>query len=1010
MCCCWSGCRTRSGLGHPVLAVVRGSAVNQDGASNGLTAPNGPSQQRLIRRTMNNAGLTAADVDAVEAHGTGTTLGDPIEAQAIIATYGQGRSEDRPLWLGSLKSNIGHAQAAAGVASVIKTVMALQKGVLPKTLHVDEPTPQVDWSAGAVELLTQEREWPEVGRPRRAAVSSFGVSGTNAHVILEQASEASAQAVPVVEAPGGLVPLVVSGRGKAALRAQAQRLLSFLGQRPEQDLGEFGLGLAAGRAGLRDRAVVLAADRDEALAGLAAVARGESAASVHSGSVSPGRVGVLFSGQGSQRLGMGRGLYEAFPVYREAFDAVCAALDAELKAGSVRDVVFGEDAGALERTVFAQAGLFAVETALFRLVESWGVTPDVVGGHSIGEVTAAHVAGVLSLEDAAKLVAARGRLMDALPEGGAMVTVAASEEEVRPLLEPGVEIAAVNGPSSVVLSGDEYPVSKVAGELTERGRRTKRLAVSHAFHSARMEPMLAEFERIVQGLSFADPAIPLVSNVTGELADTQVLRSPAYWVRHVRSMVRFADGVRALGVYGVNTFLELGPDGTLSAMGRECLDDVAVAFVPALRREGDEPRALMTALARLHISGRPVDFRALFGAAAPLSLVSELPTYAFQQDKYWLVGAGRSAVGDVVSAGLTGVGHPLLGAVTEVPESGEVLFSSRLALMSHPWLADHEVAGTVLLPGAAFVDLALCAGRHVGLPALRELTIAASLPLPAGGAVEIQVSVQARDERGRRAFGIHSRPEPAAPADPWTTHATGELTAETGAAGPGGGTAWPPPGAEPLPIEDLYRRLDEEGYTYGPHFQALTAAWRDPASGTVYGEVRPPAALDTAGHTVHPAFLDAALHPLMLAGGAAGGEPGNPVHVPFAWTGVVVPADDPHPADGTAALVTLSAEDGGPVAIRITAEDGTPTLTVDGLVSRPLDPAALATGRRHDALFHLEWDPVPLPDAPTGGRCTVVTGHSPALAAGLLDVLRELGLPCDSVEDLDDLGLPRLRK
>ncbi|MFF4484641.1 type I polyketide synthase, partial [Streptomyces sp. NPDC001520] len=627
-------------LGHRVLAVVRGSAVNQDGASNGLTAPNGPSQQRVIRRALAVAGLVASDVDVVEAHGTGTALGDPIEAQAVLATYGQGR--DRPLLMGSLKSNIGHAQAAAGVAGVIKTVMAMRHGVAPRTLHVDEPSPQVDWSAGAVELLTEERVWPEVGRPRRAGVSAFGVSGTNAHVILEQPSDVPEPASPAPQLPGGLALLPVSARGEGALRAQAQRLLSFLDQRPDQDLGEFAVALGCGRAGLSDRAVVVAGDRGEALAGLGAVVRGESAVGVVSGSVVRGRLGVLFAGQGCQRVGMGRGLYEVFPVFRDAFDAVCDALDRELGAGgvsgSVRDVVFG-DGELLGRTVFAQAGLFAVEVGLFRLVESWGVVVDVVGGHSVGEVTAAHVAGVLSLEDAVVLVAARGRLMEALPEGGVMVAVGAGEGEVRSLLVPGVDIAAVNGPAAVVLSGDEEPVLRVAQELSGRGCRTRRLTVSHAFHSARMEPMLEEFREAIADVSFAAPVIPLVSNVTGALVDAEVVCAPEYWVEHVRSAVRFADGVRALADYGVSTYLELAPDAVLSATVGDCLPEESAeesVVVPSLRREGDEPRALLSAVAQLHVAGVRIDFGALLGGAVPPVHLPDLPTYAFQRAHYWL--------------------------------------------------------------------------------------------------------------------------------------------------------------------------------------------------------------------------------------------------------------------------------------------------------------------------------------------------------------------------------------
>ncbi|MFK0121588.1 type I polyketide synthase [Streptomyces sp. NPDC090994] len=625
-------------LGHRVLAVLRGSAVNQDGASNGLTAPNGPSQQRVIRRALAEAGLTPADIDAVEAHGTGTALGDPIEAQAILATYGQDR--ERPLLLGSLKSNIGHAQAAAGVAGVIKTVLALQHGILPRTLHVDAPTPQVDWSAGAVELLTEEREWPQADRPRRAGVSAFGVSGTNAHIVLEQAAETGEAPVTTARPDGALTLLPLSARGEEALRAQAQRLLSYLGQRPELDLTAVGGALAASRAGLPERAVVVAGDRDEALAGLGAVARGETAVGVHSGSVRRGRLAVLFTGQGSQRVGMGRELYEAFPVYREAFDEACTAL-----GGNVRDVVFGDDADRLNQTMYTQAALFAVEVALYRLTASWGITPDIVGGHSIGEITAAHIAGVLSLEDAATLVTTRGRLMQALPEGGAMIAVAAPEHHIPPT--PGVDIAAVNSPTSTVLSGDEEPVLKAAQELAAQGIRTRRLTVSHAFHSARMEPMLTEFQHVLEGLTFHTPTLPLLSNTTGQLADPETLCTPAYWAHHARTAVRFADGIQTLADHGVTTYLELGPDSTLTAMARENLDhDTDTTLVPALRRDTDETRTLTSALAQLHIAGIPVDL----GVSLPPVHLPELPTYAFQRAHYWLTGEGGPGAADGADA------------------------------------------------------------------------------------------------------------------------------------------------------------------------------------------------------------------------------------------------------------------------------------------------------------------------------------------------------------------------
>ncbi|MEV6908285.1 SDR family NAD(P)-dependent oxidoreductase [Amycolatopsis sp. NPDC051071] len=611
--------------GHRVLAVIRGSAVNSDGASNGLTAPNGPSQQRVIRQALANAGVPASEVDAVEAHGTGTRLGDPIEAEALIATYGRARPAERPLLLGSVKSNLGHTQAAAGVAGIIKMVLAMRHGTVPKTLHVDEPTPGVDWSAGTVSLVTDGRPWPEVDRPRRAGISAFGMSGTNAHLILEQAPEPEPESFVDERPAADVLPWVLSGRSEQALRAQARKMRDAVAGLDPVDVG---LSLAASRSRFEHRAVITgpAGELDR---GLAAVASGEPDPGVTTGIADGGKLAVVFTGQGAQRAGMGRELYDAFPVFRAAFDLACAHLDLHLDE-PVREVVFDRPE-LLDRTMYTQAGLFAVEVAMYRLAESWGLKPDLLAGHSIGELVAAHVSGVLSLEDAAVLVAARGRLMQALPEGGAMLAVEATEAEVAESLVSDVDIAAVNGPRSVVLSGDERAVAELERSWTGRGRRTRRLRVSHAFHSHLVEPMLEEFRWHSRVMTFAEPAVPVVSNVTGAIAGAELL-DPEYWVSHVRQAVRFGDGVAAMVSDGVTTVIEFGPGGVLSGMGRSCTDEAV--FLPALRADRSEVLSFTQALGDAHVRGAELDWDGVFAGRGGRRI--ELPTYAFQRERFWL--------------------------------------------------------------------------------------------------------------------------------------------------------------------------------------------------------------------------------------------------------------------------------------------------------------------------------------------------------------------------------------
>ncbi|HEY8982276.1 MAG TPA: type I polyketide synthase, partial [Streptomyces sp.] len=627
--------------GHPVLAVIRGTAVNSDGASNGLTAPNGPAQQRVIRAALTNARLGPADVDAVEAHGTGTPLGDPIEAEALLAAYGQDREE--PLYVGSVKSNIGHTQGAAGAAGVIKMMMALRHGRLPRTLHVSAPTSHVDWSAGAVEVLTEPVPWPESDRPRRAGISAFGLSGTNAHLILEEAPKDAAQPAPE-ERPTAprTTAWPLSATTPAGLRAQALRVHDHLAAAPAGDPASVARALATTRAHLDTRAVVIGTDHDTLLTALKTLAEGETAPGVVAGTelISGPLTAVLFGGQGSQRLRMGAELHDRFPVFAETFDEVCTALEAEL-GHSVRDVVLGDDAERLADTGFAQPALFALEAALHALVTDLGVSVDAVAGHSIGELTAAYVAGVWTLPDACKVVAARARLMSDLPRGGAMAALGTDREGAGKLAadQPGVEIAAVNSPQATVVSGDADQVETVRQRAVDAGLRATALRVSHAFHSAHMDGMLDAYRTVLESVDFTEPRLTAVSTLTGRPVEPGQWTDPGYWTEQVRRPVLFADAVRALEEQGTTAYLELGADASLATHASLTVTDTHALVTSALGpvRQGrpaqDEATALLSAAARLYGHGVPVAWER---AADPAPAAPGLPTYAFQREEYWL--------------------------------------------------------------------------------------------------------------------------------------------------------------------------------------------------------------------------------------------------------------------------------------------------------------------------------------------------------------------------------------
>ncbi|MDH6543552.1 type I polyketide synthase [Streptomyces sp. SPB4] len=978
--------------GHEVLAVLKGSAVNQDGASNGLSAPNGPSQQRVIRQALANAGLTGGQVDVVEAHGTGTPLGDPIEAQALLATYGQDRPADRPLWLGSLKSNLGHTQAAAGVAGVIKMILAMRHGLVPKTLHVDAPTPQVDWTAGEVRLLTDPLTWAPADEPRRAAVSSFGISGTNAHVILEEAPASPAPA-PVPAAPSdrspAAAPWPLSGRDADAVRAQAERLLARLSADPGADLTAVGRTLAVNRKAFDHRAAVVAQDRTEALAALEALADTAPAPAA-----TPGRSAFLFTGQGAQRPGMGRELYGAQPVFAAAFEEVCGHFDLPLK-----ELVFG-GGEEIHRTENTQPALFAVEVALYRLAESLGLRPDFVAGHSIGEIAAAHVAGVLSLADAARLVTARGALMGALPEGGAMVSVQAAESEVRPLLSADVDIAAVNGPQAVVISGAEAAVLAVAERLAEQGHKTMRLTVSHAFHSPLMEPMLDAFREVAQSLTYSAPSIPVVSTLTGTLASTEELTSPAYWVCHVREAVRFHDAVLHLEAAGVRTYLEIGPDAVLTAMAQQCVTDTTGAeagFVPLMRRRQAEEHTLATALAALFTRGTDPDWATYYG---PGTRSPGVPGYAFQRQRHWP--RPRPAGASEPDA------HPLLTTVLDHAASDEVVLSGRLSARTHPWLADHVVNGTVIVPGTAFVEMALRTGREAGCDTLDELTVLAPLRLPGTAVAEVQTVLAATDpdaEPGPRPVAVYARPA----GDPdavWTRHASGILTGSAPAPVPQPGSpVWPPEGAEPVEAGDTYVRAAAMGFDYGPAFQGLKAAWR--RGDEIFAEVALPAADadDAARFAFHPALFDAALHTGFIESPGGSDDAGR---LPFTWQGMTL-----HRAGAASVRAHLTRTDAGTLSLEITDGLGEPVASVASLTLRRMRPEDLASDAA--ALLETDWQPLEPGPAPTGALALL--GPAPATdpatrsanepatdpATALADALAPLGVPVSTHPDLEAL-------
>ncbi|MGP3690374.1 SDR family NAD(P)-dependent oxidoreductase [Streptomyces sp. IBSNAI002] len=955
--------------GHRVLAVVRGSALNEDGASNGLTAPNGPSQQRVLRRALASAGLGAAEVDAVEAHGPGTTLGDPIEAHALLAVYGREHTAEQPLWLGSVKSNIGHTQAAAGVAGVLKMVMAIRHGVLPRTLHVDEPTRHVDWSSGTVRVLTGARAWPELDRPRRAGVSSFGAGGTNAHVIMEEAPPEATAAVLHVPPDGDgppaetkALPWPLSAKGDQALSALAGRLRRHVAEDPARSPADIGYTLACGRSNLDSRAVLVAASPAEFQEGLAALEEGGTAASLVRGS---GRLGAktvfVFPGQGSQWPGMAAGLLRSSPAFRDSAQSCADSFAAHLD-WSVLDVLRGADgAPPLDRVDVVQPALFTMMVSLAAMWRAHGVEPSAVVGHSQGEIAAAHVAGALSLEHATRIVALRSRALLALAGQGAMAAVGAPAADLRRRAErwPGLlGIAAVNSPVSATIGGDPRALDELLTELARENVEFRRLpGVNNAGHSAQVESLRGHLLEVLAPVAPRPADVPFYSTVTGALLDTKQLDAE-YWYRNAREPVLFEQACRALLDSDHGLFIEVNPHPLLHMALEETIADSgrAAAAIGSLRRNDEAPRRFLTSLAEAWAHGAPVDWRSAFTGTG--ARPTTLPTYAFQRQRYWCDAAPATAA-SATGTGLGAAGHPLLGACVPLPGTDGLVLAGSVSRRSHPWLADHRVWGNPLLPGTAFAEIAGAAGRLLGCAVVAELDLEAPLWLPDTGALRLQVVVDGPAPDGTRPFSVYATSDADSGRQSWTRHARGSVGPRSPGADPADAVpeVWPPPGAEPVDPADGYERLHALGYHYGAAFRCLRRMWRHGTELLAEVDLPDEARGQSAGYGIHPALLDAALHAVLME--TAGDSP--VVRMPFSWNGIALHASG---SSGLRVRITRTGED----SIGLVATDGTgqPVVSVDSLTFRSVSREQLhADGSEpRDSLFRVEWTALPPGAAP----------------------------------------------
>lgn len=984
-----------------IWAVIRGSAVNQDGRSTGLTAPNVLSQQSLLREALSDAAIAPEAVGYVETHGTGTALGDPIEVQALQTVLGTPRSDGSVCVLGALKTNIGHLEAAAGVAGVIKAALVLAQERIPKNLNLRTLNAHIELEGSALTLAKEAMSWPRAAKPRIAGVSGFGLSGTNAHIVLEEAP-ASARAETV---RASALPFLLSGSSTSVLSAQAQQLRTFLLSHPDVALADVAYTLACKRTHFDHRECIVASQRESLIEDLAALAEGRS--SPHSNTTVPrttGKLALLFTGQGSQRPMMGHSLADAFPPFREALDAVLAVID-PLLPQPLR-AVMSADAGTahallIEQTEYTQPALFALQVALYRCIEGLGIRPDLLLGHSVGEIAAAHIAGVLSLGDACRLVVARGRLMQALPAKGAMVDLQATESEVRSLLvgkEQVVDIAAVNGPQHTVISGEEEAVLAIAQQLQERGRKCKQLAVSHAFHSPCMDAMLPAFAQLVAQLSFHKPRIGIVSSTSGELSSESEMAQPAYWVEQARRTVHFERAMVSLGKLGTRRYVELGPRGVLCALGAECLSDSVLAqsaLVPLLRGNGEEHRAFLQALGQLHIHGQSVDWDALLRPIAPRQV--DVPTYPFERQRCWLE-VPRHNEPPVTAPGICALAHPLLSFALPLADSDGFVFAGLLSTQTDPWLLEHSIYAVPIFPGTGFLELALLAAQQLELPGIQELELSSPLSPSEQAPIQLQLRVLPPDAAGNRSFVLSSRAKSESLKTPWVQHGSGIFSQSVRPFDHSAITAWPPPQAESVDLSGLYEAFSERGLGYGPAYRGLRAVWK--AKDAIYVEAQLPDELhkDAARFGIHPALLDTTLHGLAAVLSADSEEAAVML---VGWQQIRLFSSGAKALRARIARISTQEGERSSTSLVAWTESGQPVLTVDEVTLQRVQSRQLLMARSQHLLHVVKWLPARAesPQLRTGETWVLSSEWSPFqnLGAAAFTSLESLSLRLQSV-------------